>query len=140
MEKISLKKIAEWCGAQTASDGFVEKISTDSRDIDAGTLFIALKGENFDAHDFVKDVYQKGCRLMVVNRLVEGVPTQNQLVVDDTLKAYGKIGAYNRSLFKGTVIGLTGSAGKTTTKEEIAFLLSKFGKTYATGGTPTKLL
>ena len=66
--------------------------------------------------------------------MVEGVPAEKQLVVDDTLKAYGKIGAYNRSRYKGTVIGLTGSAGKTTTKEEIAFLLRKFASVYATGG------
>ena len=135
MQKTSAKKLKEILNsASDVEDVLIERISTDSRNIDEKSLFIALKGEKFDAHDFVKDVYQKGCRLMVVSRLIEGVPPQNQLVVDDTLKAYGKIGAYNRSLFKGTVIGLTGSSGKTTTREEIAFLLSKFGKVYSTSG------
>ncbi len=135
MEKISSEKLAEilGCTAPVAA-AQIDKISTDSRKIDATTLFIALKGERFDAHDFVKDVIAAGCPLAVVNRLIDGVAPEKQLVVKDTLQAYGKIGAYNRSLFKGKVIGLTGSAGKTTTKEEIAFLLSKFAKTYATSG------
>lgn len=135
MQKIKTKKLKEILGSTSdVADITIENVSTDSRKVDENSLFIALKGEKFDAHDFVKDVYQKGCRLMVVNRLVEGVPAQNQLVVEDTLEAYGKIGAYNRSLFKGTVIGLTGSSGKTTTREEIAFLLSKFAITYSTSG------
>ena len=135
MQKINANKLKEILSLTSDVENvIVERISTDSRNVDEKSLFIALKGEKFDAHDFVKDVYDKGCRLMVVNRLIKGVPSQNQLVVDDTLKAYGKIGAYNRSLFKGTVIGLTGSSGKTTTREEIAFLLSKFAKTYSTSG------
>lgn len=135
MEKISSQKLAEILGCTApVIAAEIDKISTDSRKIDAQTLFIALKGERFDAHDFVKDVINAGCPMVVVNRRIDGVPSENQLVVDDTLKAYGQIGAYNRSLFKGKVVGLTGSAGKTTTKEEIAFLLSKFAKTYATSG------
>ena len=136
MEKISSHKLAEilGCSAANLANINIDNVSTDSRNINSTTLFIALKGERFDAHDFVADVIAKGCPLVVVNRLVEGVPAERQLVVDDTLKAYGKIGAYNRSRYKGTVIGLTGSAGKTTTKEEIAFLLRKFASVYATGG------
>ena len=135
MEKISSQQLAEILGCTAPiAMAEIDKISTDSRKIDAHTLFIALKGERFDAHDFVKDVINAGCPLVVVNHLIDGVAPEQQLVVEDTLQAYGKIGAYNRSLFKGKVIGLTGSAGKTTTKEEIAFLLSKFGPTYATSG------
>lgn len=136
MEKISSHKLAEilGCSAANLANINIDNVSTDSRNINSTTLFIALKGERFDAHDFVADVIAKGCPLVVVNHLVEGIPAEKQLVVDDTLKAYGKIGAYNRSRYKGTVIGLTGSAGKTTTKEEIAFLLRKFASVYATGG------
>lgn len=135
MEKISGKKLAEILGcAYSGNDAIIDNISTDSRKISSTTLFIALKGEKFDAHNFVKDVINQGCPMAVVEHPVDGVEEKNLLIVEDTLKAYGKIGAYNRSLFKGTVIGLTGSSGKTTTKEEIAFLLSKFGKTYATTG------
>jgi len=97
-------------------------------------LFIAIKGENFDAHNFVSQVIENGVELVVVEHFIDDIPQNRQIVVPSTLDAFGKIGAYNRSLFKGKVIGLTGSAGKTTTKEEIKFLLSLFGKTYATTG------
>ena len=124
MKEISSQKLAEIlnCG-KTSADVVINKVSTDSRLIDEHSLFIALRGERFDAHDFVADVVAKGCPLVVVDHLIKDVPAEKQLVVNDTLEAYGKIGAYNRSQFKGTVIGLTGSAGKTTTKEEIAFFL-----------------
>ncbi|MBR5483013.1 MAG: UDP-N-acetylmuramoyl-tripeptide--D-alanyl-D-alanine ligase [Alphaproteobacteria bacterium] len=112
----------------------INQIITDSRKAEPGSLFVAIKGENFDGHQFVKDVFEKGCELAVVSHIIEGLPAEKQIVVDDTVDAFGKIGAYNRSLFKGKVIGLTGSAGKTTTKEEIKFALSVFAKTYATGG------
>lgn len=135
MKEITSQKLAEILGCDAAqADIVINKISTDSRQVDEHSLFIALRGEHFDAHDFVADVAAKGCQLAVVDHLLQNVPAEKQLVVKDTLEAYGKIGAYNRSQFKGTVIGLTGSAGKTTTKEEIAFLLSHFAKTYATAG------
>ena len=135
MKEITSQKLAEILGCDAAqADIVINKISTYSRQVDEHSLFIALRGEHFDAHDFVADVAAKGCPLAVVDHLLQNVPAEKQLVVKDTLEAYGKIGAYNRSQFKGTVIGLTGSAGKTTTKEEIAFLLSHFAKTYATAG------
>ena len=135
MEKISSIQIAQILNVTTeVLLTEITGVSTDSRTCGKEDVFIAIKGENFDGHNFVKDVVQNGCRLVVVNHLIEGVEKNKQIVVEDTLEAYGKIGAYNRSLFKGKVIGLTGSAGKTTTKEEIKFLLSKFGKTYATKG------
>lgn len=136
MEKITSLKLAQilGCEADKVANVVIDNISTDSRKITSTSLFIALKGERFDAHNFVKDVIGVGCPLAVVDHLLDDVPQEHQLVVADTLEAYGKIGAYNRSLFKGTVIGLTGSAGKTTTKEEIAFLLSKYAPTYATKG------
>lgn len=136
MQRINSYKLAEilGCDAKNIVNIDIDDISTDSRKITSTSLFIALKGERFDAHDFVADVITRGCPLAVVDHLIDGILPQQQLVVEDTLKAYGKIGAYNRSLYKGTVIGLTGSAGKTTTKEEIAFLLRQFAPTYATGG------
>ena len=135
MIKINSEKLAEIIGSNSVSaDIAINNISTDSRKVDEHSLFIALRGERFDAHDFVPDVIQNGCPLVVVDHLLKDIPAEKQLIVPDTLEAYGKIGAYNRSQFKGKVIGLTGSAGKTTTKEEIAFLLSHFAKTYATAG------
>lgn len=135
METVSSKILAQILQCpHPIVDTEIRHVSTDSRQITVHTLFIALRGEKYDAHNFVNDVIQKGCPLVVVDHLIENVPFEQQILVTDTLKAYGTIGAYNRSQFKGTVIGLTGSAGKTTTKEEIAFLLSKFAPTYATSG------
>ena len=112
----------------------IEDVSIDSRKVKKGDLFIAVKGENFDGHSFVNQALNQGAVLAIVDHLLKDVPSDKQIVVDNTLKAFGKIGAYNRSMFKGVVVGLTGSAGKTTTKEEIKFALSQFGKVYATEG------
>ena len=135
MQKISSIEIAQILGYNKKVDfAEITGVSTDSRNCSENDVFIAVKGKKFDGHNFVADVINKGCPLVIVNKPVQGVPSIKQIVVADTLDAYGKIGAYNRLRFKGKVIGLTGSAGKTTTKEEIKFLLSKFGKTYATLG------
>lgn len=115
-------------------DTLITHISTDSRNIQKNDLFIAVKGEKFDGHAFVQDVLSKGAIAAIVDHYVEGAPKEKQILFKDTLDAYGKIGAFIRNQFKGTVIGLTGSSGKTTTKEEIKFILSKFGCVYATSG------
>ena len=135
MQKINSQKLCEVVHSSSkVIDTDIVNVVTDSRIAKEGDLFIAIKGEKNDGHLFVADVLAKGANLVVVDHLIEDVPENRQIVVSDTIKAYGQIGAYNRSLFKGVVIGLTGSAGKTTTKEEIKFVLSKFGKVYATSG------
>lgn len=135
MEKLSSKKLAEIVGsASKIVEVDILDVSTDSRKAGKGMAFIAVKGENIDGHDYAKSALDNGAELVIVDRILTNIPTQRQLVVANTVEAYGKIGAYNRSLYQGVVIGLTGSAGKTTTKEEIKFALSKFGKTYASSG------
>ena len=135
MEKISSQKLAEILNYHyPIIEAEFDNVVTDSRIAKKGDIFIAIKGEKFDAHDFVKEVIAQGVDLVIVEHKIEGVADNRQIVVPSSVEAFGKIGAYNRSLFKGKVIGLTGSAGKTTTKEEIKFLLSLFGKTYATTG------
>ena len=135
MQPITSQKLCEILNYQNpVVEVVVDTVSTDSRSVKQGDLFIALRGENFDAHNFVPEVIAKGAALVVVEHIVEGVSLDRQIVVPNSLHAFGKIGAYNRSLYKGVVIGLTGSAGKTTTKEEIKFALGRFGKTYATSG------
>lgn len=135
MQKVNAKKIAEVVGFNgNVADVDIDNIVTDSRKVKKGDLFIAIKGENFDGHNFVQQVLENGAALVIVDHEIEGVVKEQQIVVKNTLQAYGQIGAYNRSLFEGIVIGLTGSAGKTTTKEEIKFALSQFGKVYTTEG------
>ena len=135
MQEISSKKLTEIVGSTSqVIDCAVKNIVTDSRIVKPGYVFIAIRGEKFDAHQFVPEVLKQGAALAIVDHPVEGAEPLRQIVVGNTTRAYGLIGAYNRSLFKGFVIGLTGSAGKTTTKEEISFLLAKFAKVYATSG------
>ena len=135
MQKISSQKLAEIVGATSRIfQTEIENVVTDSRIAQKGDLFVAIRGEKNDGHNYAADVLKKGAELVMVDHIVPDLPIERQVVVPDTVKAYGKIGAYNRSLFKGIVVGLTGSAGKTTTKEEIKFALSHFGKVYATGG------
>ena len=135
MQKISSQKLAEIVGATSRIfQTEIENVVTDSRIAQKGDLFVAIRGEKNDGHNYAADVLKKGAELVMVDHMVPDLPIERQVVVPDTVKAYGKIGAYNRSLFKGIVVGLTGSAGKTTTKEEIKFALSRFGKVYATGG------
>ena len=135
MQKIGSQRICEVVGSESkVIDVEIENIVTDSRLIKKGDLFIAIKGEKNDGHDYVVEVLNKGASLVIVEHVIDDVPLNKQIVVKNSIKAYGALGAYNRQCFKGVVIGLTGSAGKTTTKEEIKFALSKFGKVYATAG------
>ena len=135
MIKITAAKLCEIVKSSSkVANVEIEHISTDSRKIQAGDLFIAVKGEKFDGHDYVAAVLEQGAALALVEHLVPDAPAERQIVVDNTLHAYGLIGSYVRSQFKGMVIGLTGSAGQTPTKEEIKFALSQFGKVYATEG------
>lgn len=135
MQKISSAELAKVVGAnQKVVETEICRVITDSRKAQKGDLFIAVKGEKFDGHDFAAAVLEQGAELVLVERPVEGVPPERQLVVENSLHAYGLIGRWNRQQFRGKVIGLTGSAGKTTTKEELKFALSQYGRVYATTG------
>ncbi|WP_299200283.1 UDP-N-acetylmuramoyl-tripeptide--D-alanyl-D-alanine ligase [uncultured Amphritea sp.] len=110
----------------------VQGVSTDTRNIHAGDLFVALRGENFDAHDFVKQAVADGAVAVVVEHEVDvDVP---QLVVSNTRMALGNLAAYNRSQFNGSMFAVTGSSGKTTVKEMLASINRLRGQTLATQG------
>ncbi|MDX2423453.1 MAG: UDP-N-acetylmuramoyl-tripeptide--D-alanyl-D-alanine ligase [Amphritea sp.] len=107
-------------------------VSTDTRNIHAGDLFVALKGDNFDAHDFVVQAVADGAVAVVVERKVEvDVP---QLVVSNTRMALGNLAAFNRARFSGSMFAVTGSSGKTTVKEMLASINRLRGQTLATQG------
>lgn len=109
------------------------RVNTDSRTLAEGELFIALRGERFDAHDFIHDaVAKKPCGL-VVERFFPDIKLP-QLVVSDSLLALGQIAALNRSLFLRPIIAITGSSGKTTVKTLLAGILAECGSTHATKG------
>jgi UDP-N-acetylmuramoyl-tripeptide--D-alanyl-D-alanine ligase len=135
MIELSSAQIKEILGYDgPVAEARIKEVSTDSRQVDAHTLFIALKGEKFDGHDFVAEVVQKGCPLVIAEREIPAVAADKVIVVKDCLKAFGKLAQYNRRCYKGTVIALTGSSGKTTTKEELKAALSVYAPTYATSG------
>lgn len=107
-------------------------VSTDTRSIVAGDLFVALRGVRFDAHDYVGGAIGKGAVAAVVDHEVD--PELPQLVVADTLQALGQLGAFNRECFAGPVFAVTGSSGKTSVKEMLAGMLAQRGETLATRG------
>jgi UDP-N-acetylmuramoyl-tripeptide--D-alanyl-D-alanine ligase len=111
----------------------ITNICTDTRSLAQGDLFVALQGENFDGHEFVAQAHSRGAIAVVVNRVTPAVEGKVvQFVVQDTLVAYQQIAAAWRQRFDIPVIGITGSVGKTTTKELIAAVLSRFGWVHKT--------
>ncbi len=106
----------------------INGVCTDSRKIKNGDLFIALKGENFDGHDFVKNAIEKGAVCAVINKINKNKFKNSKIpfiAVGNTLKALGTIAKYNRDKHDLPVIAVTGSNGKTTTKDMIASILSQ---------------
>lgn len=109
----------------------VGRLSTDSRSVAAGDIFIALVGERFDGHAYVSQVAQCGAALAIVSTLQDDVAIP-QVVVADTLQAYGQLAGYLRDQFNGVVFGITGSSGKTSCKEMLVAILSEAGRLHAT--------
>ena len=108
-------------------------IQTDTRILQPGEVFLALRGEKFDGHDFVPTAIAKGAILAIVDYAYEN-PGFPILRVKDTLKAYQQIAQWWRESFSIPVIGITGSVGKTTTKELISAVLATKGKVHKTYG------
>lgn len=109
--------------AKFTHDAQCVDICTDSRVVKDGNLFVALRGENFDAHRFLNEVATQGTAAVLVDHLPDGFELP-AIIVPDTKKALAEIARYWRSQFSIPVIGVTGSNGKTTVKEMIASILS----------------
>ena len=109
------------------------KISTDTRQISAGSIFFALKGDKFNANTFALQALEKGALYAVVDEKEYAV-NDRCLLVDNVLETLQRLARYHRDQLKIPVIGLTGSNGKTTSKELLHGVLSKKYKTYATKG------
>ncbi|MFI3169304.1 MAG: UDP-N-acetylmuramoyl-tripeptide--D-alanyl-D-alanine ligase [Faecalibacterium sp.] len=109
-------------------------VTTDSRQLTAGCVFVAFPGERFDGHDFALQAIAQDAAYVVVNHPVQGVPEEKQIVCTDSYHAMMVMGANYRKLFAPCMIGVTGSVGKTTTKEFCFAVLSAFGETLKTEG------
>lgn len=111
----------------------VTGVSIDTRTLKLGDLFIAIKGPRFDGHDYLAQARSAGAVAVLTDHLVSDVALP-QIVVPDTEKALGLLGAANRNAFKGSLVGVTGSCGKTSVKEMLMAIFSEAGSTLATEG------
>jgi len=133
MIAFSLHTLAELTGGKLfGADLNIAEVTTDTRNISAGCLFIALMGERFDAHDFVSEAIAAGAAaLLVSKRLPVATP---QVVVTDTRIALGQLAGWVRQQSPARVVALTGSSGKTSVKEMTAAILRECGETLYTAG------
>ena len=130
---LKANEIAKALGTIVDSQNIINRVSIDSRDVDEHTLFFAIKGERFDGHDFVKDVAEKGVGAIVCHKKVEcDAPV---IYVKDTKDALLDLASYYKDTFSDLLlIALTGSVGKTTTKEMVACVMAQKGETLKTEG------
>ncbi len=133
MIPFSLQQLADITEGQLkGNDVTISAVTTDTRQVDAGALFIALVGERFDGHHFAEQAIAQGAQALLVSQaLPVGVP---QVVVADTKQALGKISAWVHQQAQAKTFALTGSCGKTTVKEMLASILQLKGQVLATAG------
>src|SRR5215470_937774 len=131
--KLRLSDIAQAVGGRlVGTDATIEGVSTDTRTITPGALFVALRGERYDAHDFVATARERGATAALVERVVDA--DMPQIVVADTLLALGELARAVRAQRDARIVGITGSNGKTTVKTLTAAILSRHGRTHVNAG------
>lgn len=135
MKELTLKQVAEYCHGTLLpeqAEASISGVQIDSRKVKPGDLFVAIKGEKVDGHDFLDMAAERGAKAALVMKQVNApIPT---ILVPDTVRAYGDLAAAYRKQLGVTVIGITGSVGKTTTKEMTACMLSRTYRTARTEG------
>ncbi|WP_406731913.1 UDP-N-acetylmuramoyl-tripeptide--D-alanyl-D-alanine ligase [Vibrio scophthalmi] len=133
MINMTLSHIAQVLGGEMVGDDCeITLVSTDTRNLQAGALFVALIGERFDAHDFAQQALESGATALLVSRPLEiAIP---QLVVSDTKQALGLLGAYVHQQCATPTVTITGSCGKTTVKEMVASIMAQQGQVLFTAG------
>jgi UDP-N-acetylmuramoyl-tripeptide--D-alanyl-D-alanine ligase len=121
-------------GGRNTADWVATGISIDSRTVAAGDLFVALRGPNHDGHDFVGAALERGAAAAMVDRAPAGLPAAALLQVADTLKGLDALAAVARRRSRARIVGVTGSVGKTGTKEALRLALAASGATFASPG------
>ena len=134
MLNIKLSEIAEIFGVKFDFDAEISEIVTDSRKAAPNTVFVAIKGENADGNRFAEMALKNGAEAVVVSELFDGVDPARAIVVEDSKRALIKIGGLYRSKFDIPFVGITGSVGKTTTKEFTATVLEAKYNVHKTQG------
>ncbi len=126
----SAAELLEASHGEMQGDWGCDGLSIDSRDIAKGDLFVALKAAR-DGHEFVKMALSQGAAGALVSFVPEGCEDANLLIVDDVEAALARMGQYRRAQVDAKIVAITGSAGKTSTKEMLLTALSTYGKTHA---------
>jgi len=121
---MDLAEAARAVGGAAHGEARFTGVTTDSRAVDAGDLFVALAGERFDGHEYVAEAARRGAVAAMVSRRVAAEPSVAQVVVDDTRLALGRLAGHWRGRFAMPLAALTGSNGKTTVKEMLAAILA----------------
>jgi len=127
MKSFSIDNAAKATGGKIcgSKDGaLISSVTMDSRLVKEGSLFVAIKGERVDGHDFIKDVLKNGAAAVLCDHVPEGI-SGPCIVVPDTVKGLQEIARWYRSILPVKVVGITGSVGKTSTKEMIASVLAQ---------------
>ena len=140
--RLSLEQVVNLTGGRLSAGTpglVIEGISTDSRTIKPGQLFVPLRGENFDGHDFLVRALRNGAAACLSEEVIAGLSIP-VIRVEDTLKALGDLAAGMRREFDGPVVAVTGSSGKTTTKEMLATVLAETGPGLKTEGNYNNLI
>lgn len=119
-------------GELVGTDLSIDNITTDTRNVKQGDLFLALKGPKFDGHKFIAQAEKSGCLALIVDHKVDSDIAQ--IVVQDTHEALGKVAALVKKTVAPKTVAITGSSGKTTVKEMTSAILSRIGKVLATKG------
>ncbi len=124
--KLSLSQIAEYTGGKLYGDGnvIVNGFFTDSRQAEKGKMFVAIKGEKTDGHKYIPMCIEKGCNACFSEEILSDDININYVLVENSVAALQKCGEKCRANIKVPVVGITGSVGKTTTKEIISLALS----------------
>ncbi len=132
----TIEEIASLCGGKLCGNGekAVTSVCTDSREACDGAMFIAIVGERVDGHNFIGSVIASGAACALCSRIPEGADNFPIILVEDTVKALGRLGHEYSKNCRAKRIGVTGSVGKTTTKEFIASVLATAGKVWKTEG------
>ena len=138
MKNLTLEHIADCChgtyiGIEEQQGFEVTGVVIDSRKVEAGNLFVAIKGERVDGHTFIDAVYEQGAAAVVSQQRLEN-PKGPYILVDSTTQALKDIAAFYRNSLDIKVVGITGSVGKTSTKEMIASVLSEKYRVLKTAG------
>jgi UDP-N-acetylmuramoyl-tripeptide--D-alanyl-D-alanine ligase len=118
----------------------ISSVAIDSRNIESRALFIGVKGENFNGSDFAAQALEKGAAFCIVDKKLDRVDSDKYIIVSNPLEALVKLAKYARARIKGSIIGVTGSVGKTSTKEMLKIAFENQGEEYASHGNFNNLI